>query len=161
MQDYVVLGGFGKFYHTRVPSLLEKQSVVWLNHDNLYSFGVFDLTTSVTFTLPDSGDCLMSALISSQDHSMLPVVYAPNKFTVTQKQMGTRYVIIALRTFMDSNSTADIKKANALQDKVTVSQTKTGSFNMPNRDNASLLKTRTLKRQFYQQIRGTDFCFSL
>ena len=142
MQDYVDLGGFGKFYHTRVPSPLDKQSVVRLNLDTLYSFGVFDLTTPVTISLPDSGDRFMSALIISQDHSMLPVVYAPTTFTVTQEQMGTRYVIIALRTFMDSTSPDDIKKANALQDKVTVSQAETGSFNVPKWDKTSLLKVR-------------------
>jgi len=142
MQDYVDLGGFGKFYHTRVPSPLDKQSVVRLNLDTLYSFGVFDLTTPVTISLPDSGDRFMSALIISQDHSMLPVVYAPTTFTVTQEQMGTRYVIIALRTFMDSTSPDDIKTANALQDQVTVSQAETGSFDVPKWDTASLLKIR-------------------
>jgi hypothetical protein len=142
MQDYVDLGGFGKFYHTRVPSPLDKQSVVRLNLDTLYSFGVFDLTTPVTISLPDSGDRFMSALIISQDHSMLPVVYAPTTFTVTQEQMGTRYVIIALRTFMDSTSPDDIKTANVLQDQVTVSQAESGSFDVPKWDTASLLKIR-------------------
>jgi hypothetical protein len=142
MQDYVDLGGFGKFYHTRVPSPLDKQSVVRLNLDTLYSFGVFDLTTPVTISLPDSGDRFMSALIISQDHSMLPVVYAPTTFTVTQEQMGTRYVIIALRTFMDSTSPDDIKTANVLQDQVSVSQAESGSFDVPKWDTASLLKIR-------------------
>lgn len=142
MQDYVDLGGFGKFYHTRVPSPLDKQSVVRLNLDTLYSFGVFDLTSPVTISLPDSGDRFMSALIISQDHSMLPVVYAPTTFTVTQEQMGTRYVIIALRTFMDSTSPDDIKTANVLQDQVTVSQAESGSFDVPKWDTASLLKIR-------------------
>ena len=142
MQDYVDLGGFGKFYHTRVPSPLDKQSIVRLQLDTLYSFGVFDLTTPVTITLPQSGARFMSALIISQDHTMLPVVYAPNTFTVTQEQMGTRYVIIVLRTFMESTSPDDIKKANALQDQVAASQAETGSFNVPEWDNASLLKIR-------------------
>jgi hypothetical protein len=142
MQDYVDLGGFGKFYHTRVPSPLDQQSIVRLQLDTLYSFGVFDLTTPVTISLPDSGERFMSALIISEDHSMLPVVYAPDTFTVTQEQMETRYVIIALRTFMDSTSPDDIKKANMLQDQVTVSQAETGSFNVPKWDTASLLKIR-------------------
>ena len=142
MQDYVDLGGFGKFCHTRLPSPLDKQSVVRLNLDTLYSFGVFDLTTPVTITLPDSGDRFMSALIISEDHSMQPVVYAPATFTVTQEQVGTRYVIIALRTFMDSTDPADIAKANQLQDQVTVSQAETGNFNVPKWDKTSLLKVR-------------------
>jgi hypothetical protein len=66
MKDYVDLDGFGKFYHTRLPSPLDAQKVVRLNLDTLYSFGVFDLTTPVTITLPDSGSRFMSALIINQ-----------------------------------------------------------------------------------------------
>jgi hypothetical protein len=142
MKDYVDLGGFGKFYHTRLPSPLDAQKVVRLNLDTLYSFGVFDLTTPVTITLPDSGDRFMSALIINQDHSMLPVEYAPAEFTLTQQQMGTRYVIIALRTFMAATDKEDIASANALQDQVRVSQADVGSFDVPEWDKASLLKVR-------------------
>jgi hypothetical protein len=142
MKDYVDLGGFGKFYHTRLPSPLDAQKVVRLNLDTLYSFGVFDLTTPVTITLPDAGDRFMSALIINQDHSMLPVEYAPAEFTLTQEQIGTRYVIIALRTFMAATDKADIARANALQDQVKVSQADVGSFEVPEWDMASLLKIR-------------------
>ena len=142
MNDYVDLGGFRKFYHTRLPSPLDAQKVVRLNLDTLYSFGVFDLTTPVTITLPDSGDRFMSALIINQDHSMLPVEYAPAEFTLTQEQMGTRYVIIALRTFMAATDKEDIAKANALQDQVKVSQADAGSFDVPEWDKESLLKVR-------------------
>jgi hypothetical protein len=142
MADYVELGGFGTFYHTREPSPLDAQKVVRLNLDTLYSFGVFDLTTPVTITLPDSGDRFMSALVISEDHSMQPVEYAPAKLTLTQEQVGTRYVIVALRTFMDSNDPGDVAKANALQDQVEVSQADPGSFDVPEWDQASLLKVR-------------------
>jgi hypothetical protein len=84
----------------------------------------------------------MSALIINQDHSMLPVEYAPAEFTLTQEQMGTRYVIIALRTFMAATDKEDIANANALQDQVRVSQADVGSFDVPEWDKASLLKVR-------------------
>lgn len=142
MADYVKLGGFGKFYHIRQPTPLDEQKVVRMNLDTLYSFGVFDLSSPVTITLPDSGERFMSVLIINQDHSMLPVEYAPGKFTITQQRMGTRYVIIALRTFMDSTDSEDIAKANALQDKVIVSQADQGSFDVPTWDEKPLLKVR-------------------
>jgi len=142
MADYVKLGGFGKFYHVRKPAPLDEQKIVRLNLDTLYSFGVFDLSSPVTITLPDSGERFMSALIINQDHSMLPVEYAPGEFTITQEKMGTRYVIIALRTFMDSTDSDDIAKANALQDKVKVAQADKGSFDVPTWDETSLLKVR-------------------
>jgi hypothetical protein len=36
-------GGFGKFDHTRDPAPLDKQTVIRLNRDTLYSAAVFDL----------------------------------------------------------------------------------------------------------------------
>jgi hypothetical protein len=142
MADYVKLGGFGKFYHIRMPVPLDQQKVVRMNRDTLYSFGVFDLSAPVTITLPVSGERFMSALVINEDHSMLPVKYAPGEFTLTQEQMGTRYVIIALRVFMDPADKQDIAKATALQDKVKVSQAKQGNFDVPTWDEASLLKVR-------------------
>jgi hypothetical protein len=142
MSEYVQLGGFGRFYHIRKPAPLDQQKIVRLNLDTLYSFGVFDLTSPVTITLPDSGKRFMSALIINQDHSMLPVEYAPGEFTITKEKMGTRYVIVALRTFMDSTDPKDIAQANALQDNVKVSQADKGSFAVPTWDEKSLLKVR-------------------
>jgi hypothetical protein len=49
-------GGFGKFDHTRDPAPLDKQTVIRLNRDTLYSAAVFDLDAGpVIITLPDSG----------------------------------------------------------------------------------------------------------
>jgi hypothetical protein len=142
MRDYVELGGFGRFHHIRNPVPIDEQAVVRMQVDTLYSFGVFDLTTPVTITLPDTGDRFMSALIINQDHSMIPVEYAPAEFTLTQEQVGTRYVIIALRTFMAATDEDDIAKANALQDQVKVSQTDAGDFDVPEWDMESLLRIR-------------------
>ncbi|MEE4382600.1 MAG: DUF1254 domain-containing protein [Pseudomonadales bacterium] len=142
MTDYVALGAFGMFYHIRKPTPIDAQDVVRMNLDTLYSFGVFDLSSPVTITLPDSGERFMSALIINQDHSMLPVEYAPREFTITHEQMGTRYVIVILRTFMDSLDPDDVAAANTLQDRVKVSQAERGEFDVPAWDKASLLRIR-------------------
>jgi hypothetical protein len=144
-QDHARLrraGRFREFHHIRNPVPIDEQAVVRMQVDTLYSFGVFDLTTPVTITLPDTGDRFMSALIINQDHSMIPVEYAPAEFTLTQEQVGTRYVIIALRTFMAATDEDDIAKANALQDQVKVSQTDAGDFDVPEWDMESLLRIR-------------------
>jgi hypothetical protein len=91
---------------------------------------------------PSGRSHYQSALIINQDHSMLPVEYAPAEFTLTQEQIGTRYVIIALRTFMAATDKADIARVNTLQDQVKVSQADVGSFEVPEWDMASLLKIR-------------------
>ena len=122
MAAYVDQGGFGKFFHIRQPTPIDKQDVIRMQRDTLYSIGVFDLTNPVKITLPDSDGRYLSALIINQDHSMLPMEYAPGEFTLTQDLMGTRYVVLILRTFVNANDPADIKTGNTLQDAVTVAQ---------------------------------------
>src|SRR5262245_35279917 len=54
-------GGIGKFFHNRAPVDLDKQLVIRMNRDTLYSSAVFDLDAGpVTITLPHSGKRLMS-----------------------------------------------------------------------------------------------------
>lgn len=48
--------GFGKFHHNREPSPIDRQTVIRLNRDTLYSGAVFDLDAApVTITLPNAG----------------------------------------------------------------------------------------------------------
>ena len=58
---FVKEGGFGKFKHERELASIDNQTVIRLNRDTLYSFGVFDLdAVPVTVTLPDAGKRFMA-----------------------------------------------------------------------------------------------------
>lgn len=138
MKAYAAQGGFGKFLHIRGMTPIDKQNVVRMNRDTLYSVGVFDLTTPVTIVKPDSGKRFQSMLVINQDHSMLPVVHGAGVFTLTQERLGTRYAVVLLRTFADPNDPADMKAANALQDRVEVKQAAVGKFEVLDWDAISL-----------------------
>ncbi|MCV6824887.1 MULTISPECIES: DUF1214 domain-containing protein [Halocynthiibacter] len=143
MKRYVDQGGFGKFFHIRVPVPLDKQDVIRMNRDTLYSAGVFDLDAGpVTIVKPDSDGRFQSMLIINEDHSMLPVEHGAGEFTFSRREIGTRYVIIVLRTFVDATSEEDIKTANALQDAVQVKQVVMGSFVIPDWNEESLVVLR-------------------
>ena len=61
-------GGLGKFDHTRDPAPLDKQTVMRLNQDTLYSSAVSDLDAGpVTVTLPDPGKRFMSMQVIDED----------------------------------------------------------------------------------------------
>ena len=62
------MGCFGKFIHSRKPYDVNNQTTVRANRDTLYSFGVFDLTSPVTITLPDPKGRYQSLMVVSQDH---------------------------------------------------------------------------------------------
>ena len=137
---YVKQGAFGKFLHIRQPTPIDKQDVIRMNRDTLYSVGVFDLTVPVTILKPSPEGRFQSMMVISQDHSMLPVEHGAGEFVFTQEKVGSRYMIVLFRTFVDANDPADIKAANALQDKIIARQKDAGKFEIPDWDEASLKK---------------------
>lgn len=139
---YVKQGALGKLLHIRGPVPIDKQDVIRMNRDTIYSLGVFDLNEPVTIVKPDTGGRFQSMMIINQDHSMLPVEHASGEFTLTRKNVGSRYVIILFRTFIDANDPTDIKAANALQNKIKVRQKSPGTFEIPDWDEASLKNVR-------------------
>jgi hypothetical protein len=142
LDRYVKLGAFGKFIHIRQPTPIDKQDIVRMNRDTLYSVGVFDLTAPVSIIKPNSAGRFQSMMVINQDHSMLPIEHGASTFAFTQDQIGTRYVIVLFRTFVDANDPSDIKAANALQDKIAVRQDNPGKFEIPEWDEATLKKVR-------------------
>lgn len=139
---YVKQGALGKFLHIRRPTPIDRQPVIRMNRDSIYSFGVFDLTEPVTIVKPDSNGRFQSMQIINEDHYTLEVVYDKGEYTFTKEKAGTRYLCVIFRTFIDANDPADIKAANALQDMVTVRQKSPGAFAAPAWDIASLKVVR-------------------
>ncbi|MDG2381153.1 MAG: DUF1214 domain-containing protein [Pirellulaceae bacterium] len=142
LDRYRKSGAFGKFLHLREPTRIDEQDIIRMNRDTLYSFGLFDLTEPVTIEKPDCGDRFQSMEIINQDHSILPVEHGSGNFTLTQEKIGTRYVLVLFRTFVDANDPADVKAANAAQDKIKTTQKSPGNFEIPAWDEASLKRVR-------------------
>ena len=136
-------GVLGKFNHRREVASIEHQTVIRLNRDTIYSSALFDLDAgSVTITLPDAGKRFMSLQVINQDHYVPMVVYKPGPVTLTRENVGTRYVVTAVRTLVDPNDSADVKKVHSLQDAIKVEQKPTGQFEVPNWDQVSQKKVR-------------------
>lgn len=94
LKRYVDQGAFGKFFHIRQPTPIDKQDVIRMNRDTLYSAGVFDLNAApVTILKPDSGGRFQSMLVINQDHSMKPTEHGPGRFILSKEKIGTRYVL--------------------------------------------------------------------
>ena len=137
-------GAFGHFKHTRKPAPVDRQLIVRLNRDTIYSSGVFDLEAGpVTINLPDPGERFLSALVINQDHYNPQVFYGAGTHTLTEESVGTRYAMVGVRLLADPNDPEDMKKANALQDAITVSQPGgPGTFEIPQWDPVSQKKVR-------------------
>jgi hypothetical protein len=136
-------GGLGKLVHIREPAQIDKQTVIRMNRDTLYSTAVFDLDAGpATITMPDPGKRFMSLQIISEDHYVPNVFYGAGSHTLTKDKVGTRYVQAAIRTLVDPNDPNDVKQVHALQDAIKVSQKSPGKFEVPNWDQASQKKVR-------------------
>ena len=125
---YVKQGALGTFLHIRNPTPIDKQNVIRMNRDTIYSFGVFDLTEPVTIVKPDSRSRFQSMKVVNQDHYTLEVEYGQGEFTYTKDKVGSRYVCIIFRTFINANDQADVKAANAMQDKIQARTESPGSL---------------------------------
>jgi hypothetical protein len=135
--------GLGRLAHNREPASIEDQTVIRLNRDTLCSFGVFDLAAApVTVTLPDAGKRFMSLQIINEDHYVPFVAYDHRPHTLTEKNVGIRYVLVAVRTLVDPNDPEDLDKVHKLQDAIEVSQKDTGKLELPNWDQAALKEIR-------------------
>jgi hypothetical protein len=135
---FVGEGGFGKFKHERELAAIDNQTVIRLNRDTLYSFAVFDLDAGpVTVTLPDPAGRFLSLLVINENHYAQDVFYAPGTHTFTKESVGTRYVCLAIRTFVDPSNEADLAKAHALQDAIEAKQSAAGEFAIPEWDPVS------------------------
>ena len=121
---------FGKFVHSREAYDVNDQVTVRGNRDTFYSFGVFDLTSPLTVTMPDPKGRYQSIMAVNQDHS-IGAVYGPTEVTLTREQVGSRYVMLAIRTFADPDDEADVEAAQQLQDEVRIRQADMGLLEVP------------------------------
>jgi hypothetical protein len=114
-------GGFGKFSHRRELPL--EGTGVRPNRDTLYSLGIFDLDAGpVTITVPEAGKRYISLQATDEDHYVHGVAYDAGPHTYRREEVGTRYMMAAVRIFVDPDDAADMARVRALQDQIKVSQ---------------------------------------
>ena len=136
-------GGFGKFEHHRELSPIDGQNVIRQNRDTLYSAAVFDLDAApVTITMPETKGRFQSLQLISEDEYTPPTIYGAGPHTITRERIGTRYVLAAVRTFVNPFDEKDLEEAHRLQDALKIEQEKPGKFEIPNWDPVSQKKVR-------------------
>jgi hypothetical protein len=137
-------GGLGTFRHNREAIPIDKQMVIRMNRDTLYSLSVFDLDAGpVTVSLPNPGQRFMSMQVIDEDHYTPEVIYGTGSYTFTREKIGTRYVSLGVRILVDPTDPQDMKQVHALQDAITVTQPGgPGQFEVPDWDQASQKRVR-------------------
>lgn len=142
----------GKFAHLREPTTPENQPVIRMNQDTLYSGTVLDLSKPVQITLPEAGGRYMSMHVVSQDHYML-FESEPGIYELTEEEVGTRFALLTVRTFVDITDPEDIAEAHATQDAITITGGGSGPFEAPDWD----LEDLTLARKALSDLGSLGF----
>jgi hypothetical protein len=96
----------------------------------------------VSITLPDAGKRFLSMQVIDEDQYTLMVVYGAGKHVLTREEIGTRYVLVAIRILVNPGDPKDLAQVHELQDAVRVEQQDPGRFEVPGWDSASQKKVR-------------------
>jgi len=141
----VSIDGFdclGKWSHMRGFTPIDKQNVVRMNRDTLYSSLMLDLAEPATITKPDTNGRYQSILVINETHFAKLIAYEPGEYEITQEKMGSRYVAVIVRTLVDAEDSADLAEAHAAQNGLKVVQKAKGHFEVPNWDPRALGEIR-------------------
>jgi hypothetical protein len=156
----VKVGGLGKFRHGRELAPIVNHGIVRPNRDTLYSFAVFDFDAGpVTVTLPDAGKRFMVMQVVNEDQYSPVVSYGAGSYTLTRQGVGTRYGIAVVRMVVDPANPQDVGEVHALQDMLAVNQQTSGTFEIPNWDEASLEKVHAALLQLGETVTDTRRMF--
>jgi hypothetical protein len=112
-------GGINRFYHFRSPTPLDKQNVVRMNRDTLYSMGVVDTSKGATITVPElPKDRYASVYLVDNDHYCPFVIYTAGTHELPK---DTKYLGIGIRIQVFNPKDADeVTLVNKLQDQFVI-----------------------------------------
>lgn len=151
--------GVGVFLHNEKGVDPKKRTVMRINFDTLYSFAIVDLNEYLTLTMPETRGRYQSAWIITEEHYNPMAFEKPGIYTLTKKNVGTRYAMIVIRTQANTTYPADLLKANQLQNKLMIKQKDRGSYHASNNWNMDeILKMRAKYMELAKNI-SSDVMF--
>lgn len=112
-------GGVNRFYHFRRPTPLDKQNVVRMNRDTLYSMGIVDTSEGATISVPElPRDRYVSVYLVDNDHYCPFVIYRAGTHELPR---GTQYLGLGVRIQVFNPKDEDeIALINKLQDQFII-----------------------------------------
>lgn len=152
-------GGVNLFMHNREPAPIDRQTVIRLNRDTLYSFAVVDISAGATLKLPESGERYLSAMVVNQDHFINATYHGAGDYELTVDQFDSPYVVIAVRILVDPADPTDVAAVAALQDQICVSARSATPFVCPEYESKSFDATRNALLALAAEMSGFERMF--
>src|SRR5690349_7956884 len=124
-------GGVNRFGHNRAPAPVDKQTVIRMNRDTLYSFAVVDISAGATLTIPDAGDRYLSVMIVNEHHYINRVFHDAGSYDLAVEEFGSPYVVVAARVLVDPRDPDDLVAVADVQDQFAVCAVSGRPFELP------------------------------
>ncbi len=153
------IGGVNKWFHFKEPVPLDKQNVIRMNLDTLYSNAIVDISEGATLTLPDSGKRYMSVMVVNEDHYLNKVFHKGGTYKLTMKEYKTPYVVLTARTLANANDPKDIEEANKLQNQMKIEAVSAKPYTHPNYDKESYDATYKALLELSNGVPDTKYTF--
>ena len=112
-------GGVNRLFHFRSPTPLDRQNVVRMNRDTLYSMGVVDTSKGATITVPElPKDRYVSVYLVDNDHYCPGVIYTSG---VHELPRDTKHLGVGVRNqLINPNDADELALIHKLQDKFII-----------------------------------------
>ena len=134
-------GGINKLHSNRTPTPIDKQNIIRMNRDTLYSTGVVNISKGATVTMPETGTRYMSLMIINNDGYVNDVFYGGGSYDLTMEKFDTPYVGVVIRTLANPEDAADLAIAHKLQDQIKITAGSDEPFVLPSYEKASYKAT--------------------
>jgi hypothetical protein len=112
-------GGVNRLYHFRSPTPLDKQNIVRMNRDTLYSMGIVDTSKGATISVPElPTNRYASAYLVDNDHYCPLVIYTSGTHELPK---DTKYLGVGIRIqVFNPKDPNEIALVNKLQDQFVI-----------------------------------------
>lgn len=135
-------GGMNRFQHEREPTAVDRQTVIRMNRDTLYSFAVVDLAAGAVLSIPPTGGRYVSVMAVDEDHYIRRVFHETGDHELAAADLGSELVAMVARVLVDPGDAEDMAAAHAVQDGLSLAAGDARPWTMPDYDEASLDATR-------------------
>ena len=152
-------GGINKWQHNREPTPIDKQNIIRMNRDTLYSFAIIDISKGATVTLPDAGDRYMSLMIINNDGYVNETFHGAGTYQLTMEKFDTPYVAAGVRILTNAQDAADVQKVHKLQDQIKIEAASDTPFVLPDYDKVSYEATLKALLELAKGAKGTTGFF--
>ena len=152
-------GGINQWYHFRTPAPIDKQNVLRINRDCLYSYAVIDISEGATLTLPDAGERYRSVMVISEDNYTDRVFHKAGTYKLTMKEFKTPDIIFSVRTLANPLDPKDMEEAHELQNQMKIESASAKPYTHPNFDKESYEATYKALLELGQGLPDSKYFF--